>query len=87
MKGTHRRNVQGSAARAAELGAGDGLITNASPVLGVAGAGTSAGDIRLAGMAGLVAGARRTRFCRGQGELTRHEIDVERQELTNDCAG
>jgi hypothetical protein len=35
---TRHRNVQGGASRAAVLGAGDGLITNVSLILGVAGA-------------------------------------------------
>ena len=39
---TRHRNVQGGASRAAVLGAGDGLITNVSLILGVAGASTAA---------------------------------------------
>jgi VIT1/CCC1 family predicted Fe2+/Mn2+ transporter len=84
--------VQGSAARAAVLGAGDGLITNVSLVLGVAGASTSAAAVRLAGVAGLLAGA----FSMAAGELVsvkahdelvQHEIDVERGELSDDPVG
>jgi VIT1/CCC1 family predicted Fe2+/Mn2+ transporter len=43
--------------RAAVLGANDGIISTASLVLGVAAAAMSKGDVLLAGVAGLVAGA------------------------------
>jgi vacuolar iron transporter family protein len=74
------------------LGAGDGLITNISLVLGVAGASASATAVRVAGIAGLLAGA----FSMAAGELVsvrahddlvRREIDVERAELSDDPAG
>jgi VIT1/CCC1 family predicted Fe2+/Mn2+ transporter len=84
--------VQGSAARAAVLGSGDGLLTNISLVLGVAGASTNGGAVRIAGVAGMLAGA----FSMAAGELVsvkahdelvQHEIDVERAELADDPAG
>ncbi len=43
--------------RAAVLGANDGIISTASLILGVASAATPAGEVLLAGVAGLVAGA------------------------------
>lgn len=43
--------------RAAVLGANDGLVSTASLVVGVAAASAAKGDILIAGMAGLVAGA------------------------------
>lgn len=43
--------------RAAVLGANDGIVSTASLVIGVAAAHTARGDILLAGVAGLVAGA------------------------------
>ncbi|MFN7399598.1 MAG: VIT family protein [Sandaracinobacter sp.] len=43
--------------RAAVLGANDGIVSTASLILGVAAAGAARGDILLAGLAGLVAGA------------------------------
>ena len=82
----HHRNVQGGAARAAVFGISDGLLTNVSLILGVAGAGPAASVVRLAGLAGLVAGA----FSMAAGEyvsmsaqkeLLEHELDVERREL------
>ena len=62
---SRHRNLQGGASRAAVLGAGDGLITNVSLILGVAGASTAASQVRLAGIAGLLAGA----FSMAAGEL------------------
>jgi VIT family len=53
----HHRDVQGGASRAAVFGISDGLLTNISLILGVAGAHPAAGVVRLAGFAGLVAGA------------------------------
>jgi len=43
--------------RAAVLGANDGIVSTASLVLGVAGAGATRGSVLTAGVAGLVAGA------------------------------
>jgi VIT1/CCC1 family predicted Fe2+/Mn2+ transporter len=43
--------------RAAVLGANDGIVSTASLIIGVAAAGSSQGNILLAGIAGLVAGA------------------------------
>jgi VIT1/CCC1 family predicted Fe2+/Mn2+ transporter len=47
----------GNALRAAVLGANDGLVSNLSLVMGVAGAAASGKTILLAGLAGLVAGS------------------------------
>src|SRR5437868_9984778 len=83
---SHHRDVQGGAARAAVFGISDGLLTNVSLILGVAGAGPAAGVVRLAGLAGLVAGA----FSMGTGEyvsmraqteLLQRELDIEREEI------
>jgi VIT1/CCC1 family predicted Fe2+/Mn2+ transporter len=82
----HHRNVQGGAARAAVFGVSDGLVTNVSLILGVAGAQTAPSYVRLAGLAGLLAGA----FSMGAGEyvsmsaqreLLRRELEVERRAL------
>jgi len=51
------REVQSGAARAAVLGVSDGLVTNVSLILGVAGAEASGRFVLLAGLASLVAGA------------------------------
>jgi hypothetical protein len=56
IEGRHRTG-SGNALRAAVLGANDGLVSNLSLVMGVAGATVSDGTILLTGLAGLVAGA------------------------------
>ncbi|HZU78046.1 MAG TPA: VIT1/CCC1 transporter family protein [Dehalococcoidia bacterium] len=82
----HHRDVQGGAARAAVFGISDGLLTNVSLILGVVGANPAPAIVRLAGIAGLVAGA----FSMAAGEyvsmsaqkeLLEREIDIERREL------
>jgi len=83
---TRHRNVQSGSARAIVLGAGDGLLTNVSLVLGVAGASTNASTVRLAGVAGLLAGAFSMAAgelvsVRAQRELAERELAVEREEL------
>src|SRR6202167_338203 len=92
VRGGRHRDVQGSAARAAVLGSGDGLLTNISLVLGVAGASTIGSAVRVAGVAGLLAGA----FSMGAGELVsvrahdelvHREVDIEQDELAADPAG
>lgn len=83
------REVKSGGARAAVLGAGDGLITNVSLVLGVAGASASAPTVRLAGVAGLLAGAFSMAAgelvsVRAQKELALRELQIEREELAQD---
>jgi VIT1/CCC1 family predicted Fe2+/Mn2+ transporter len=56
LEGRHR-SAGGNALRAAVLGANDGLVSNFSLVMGVAGAELSGGTILLTGLAGLLAGA------------------------------
>lgn len=82
----HHRDVQGGAARAAVFGVSDGLLTNVSLILGVAAAHPAAGVVRLAGLAGMVAGA----FSMAAGEyvsmsaqkeLIERELSIEREEL------
>ena len=56
LEGRHR-GMAGNSLRAAVLGANDGLVSNLSLVMGIAGAEASAKSILLTGLAGLVAGA------------------------------
>jgi VIT1/CCC1 family predicted Fe2+/Mn2+ transporter len=56
IEGRHR-SAGGNALRAAVLGANDGLVSNFSLVMGVAGAEVANGTILLTGLAGLLAGA------------------------------
>jgi vacuolar iron transporter family protein len=72
--------------RAAVFGINDGLISNMSLILGIAGANSNHHFIILAGVAGLLAGA-----CsmgageyisvRSQREIFEHQIEIEKQEL------
>jgi vacuolar iron transporter family protein len=89
-RGSRHRDVKGGTQRAAVLGAGDGLLTNLSLVLGVAGAAsTDAATVRLAGVAGLLAGAFSMAAgelvsVRAQQEMVEKEVAVERQELADE---
>lgn len=56
LEGRHR-SMGGNALRAAILGANDGLVSNLSLVLGVAGAALGSHAILITGLAGLLAGA------------------------------
>jgi VIT1/CCC1 family predicted Fe2+/Mn2+ transporter len=86
------RDVRGGGARAAVFGLSDGLVTNISLVLGVAGASPGGQVVRLVGVAGLVAGA----FSMAAGEylsmtaqreLMERELDVERASLSQSPEG
>jgi VIT1/CCC1 family predicted Fe2+/Mn2+ transporter len=85
----HHRNISGGGARAAVFGISDGLVSNVSLILGVAGAHSSAGAVRLAGLAGLVGGAFSMAAgeyvsMRAQSELMERELDVERRAIQAD---
>jgi VIT1/CCC1 family predicted Fe2+/Mn2+ transporter len=84
LEGRHR--MGGNALRAAVLGANDGLVSNMSLVMGVAGAAIPSHTILLTGLAGLVAGA--CSMAMGEWlsvtssrELNQKQIDVEAEEL------
>ncbi len=82
----HHRDVRGGAARAAVFGVSDGLVSNVGLILGVAGADPAPGVVRIAGLAGLVAGAismaaGEFNSMRVQQELMLRELDMERIEL------
>src|SRR4026207_2135682 len=80
------RAVAGGLARAAVFGVSDGLVSNVSLVIGFAVAGCDPSLVRLAGVAGAIAGA--TSMAAGewvsisaQNELVYRELAVERREL------
>ncbi|HEX3082351.1 MAG TPA: VIT1/CCC1 transporter family protein [Candidatus Saccharimonadia bacterium] len=78
--------AQSGAARAALLGISDGLVTNVSLLLGVAGAGAAPSVVRVAGIASLIAGAFSMAVgeyisMQGQSELLEGILMVEREEL------
>jgi len=83
----HHRKIQGGAARAAVFGISDGLVSNVSLILGVAGANPAPGVVRLAGLAGLVGGAFSMAAgeyvsMKAQTELLERELEMERIEIT-----
>lgn len=78
--------------RAAVLGANDGILSTASLLVGVASAATGAGNILLAGIAGLVAGAMSMAAgeyvsVRSQAESEEAELALEREEIEADPTG
>jgi len=88
---THKKieQAQSGTARAALLGISDGLVTNVSLILGVAGAGAEPSLVRLAGLASLIAGALSMAVgeyvsMRGQTELLESVLATERKMLHNE---
>jgi vacuolar iron transporter family protein len=84
--GARHRRASGGTLRAAVFGVNDGLVSNTSLILGVAGAGTADAGVLLAGVAGLLAGAFSMAAgeyvsMRSQRELFEHQIAQERDEL------
>ena len=82
----HHRDLHGGTARAAVFGVSDGLVSNVGLILGVAGADPAPGVVRLAGLAGLIAGAvsmaaGEYNSVKVQRELLDRELDMERLAL------
>jgi vacuolar iron transporter family protein len=80
------RGGRSGALRAAVFGANDGLVSNLSLVMGVAGAVSDNALIVLAGVAGLLAGAFSMAAgeyisMQSQRELFEHQISIEREEM------
>jgi VIT1/CCC1 family predicted Fe2+/Mn2+ transporter len=80
------RSVSGGLARASVFGVSDGLVSNVSLILGFAGSGVDNTVVRLAGLAGAVAGA--ISMAAGewvsvtsQNDLIERELAIERREL------
>jgi VIT1/CCC1 family predicted Fe2+/Mn2+ transporter len=85
FEGRHRQ-IGGNALRAAVLGANDGLVSNFSLVMGVAGASGSREPVLVAGVAGLLAGSLSMALgewlsVQSSRELYENQIAVERDEL------
>jgi VIT1/CCC1 family predicted Fe2+/Mn2+ transporter len=85
LEGRHR-TPGGNAVRAAVLGANDGLLSNLSLVVGVAGSGVASSVVLIVGLAGLLAGA----FSMALGEwvsvqsareLTDRQLAIEAEEI------
>ncbi|MDY7106721.1 MAG: VIT1/CCC1 transporter family protein [Actinomycetota bacterium] len=80
--------MQGGTARAAVFGVSDGLVSNVALVLGMAGGASDPSIVRLAGIAGLVAGAVSMAAgelvsMQAQKELLERELEIERRALAD----
>ncbi len=86
LEGRHR-STGGNALRAAVLGANDGLVSNLSLVMGIAGATMNGRTVLITGLAGLLAGAISMALgewlsVQSSRELFHHQIQVEEAEIT-----
>ena len=84
--GARHRGYGGGNLRAAVFGVSDGLVSNASLIMGVAGAGAAPQFVVTAGAAGLLAGALSMAAgeyvsVRSQREMYEYQIGLERDEL------
>lgn len=83
---SRHRSVGGNALRAAVLGGNDGLVSNFSLVMGVAGATAGQDGVLLAGLAGLLAGALSMALgewisVKSSQELYENQMQIEMEEL------
>jgi VIT1/CCC1 family predicted Fe2+/Mn2+ transporter len=86
------RSVGGNALRAAVLGGNDGLVSNFSLVMGIAGATSGKEEVLLAGMAGLLAGALSMALgewisVKSSQELYENQMQLELEELETNPEG
>jgi vacuolar iron transporter family protein len=86
------RSVGGNAIRAAVLGGNDGLVSNFSLVMGVAGASDGQQGVLLAGLAGLLAGALSMALgewisVKSSQELYENQMQLEMEELETNPEG
>ena len=84
--GARHRSTLGGSLRAAVFGVNDGLMSNLSLVLGVAGAGVASAYVLMSGAAGLLAGALSMAAgeyvsVRSQREMYEYQMALEREEL------
>jgi vacuolar iron transporter family protein len=89
---SRHRSVGGNAIRAAVLGGNDGLVSNFSLVMGIAGATAGNQGVLLAGMAGLLAGALSMALgewisVKSSQELSENQMQLEMDELESNPAG
>ncbi len=85
---TRHRSVGGNALRAAVLGGNDGLVSNFSLVMGIAGASSGQKEVMLAGFAGLLAGALSMAMgewvsVKSSQELYENQMKLEMDEIEN----
>lgn len=84
--GLRHKNISGGNLRAAVFGVNDGLVSNTSLIMGIAGAGADTDFILMSGVAGLLAGALSMAAgeyvsVRSQREMYEYQIGLERDEL------
>jgi VIT1/CCC1 family predicted Fe2+/Mn2+ transporter len=89
---SRHRTVGGNAIRAAVLGGNDGLISNFSLVMGIAGATTGEEGVLLAGLAGLLAGSLSMALgewisVKSSQELYENQMNIEMEELETNPEG
>lgn len=89
---SRHRSVGGNALRAAVLGGNDGLVSNFSLVMGIAGATTGGAGVLLAGVAGLLAGALSMALgewisVKSSQELYENQMQLEMDELETNPEG
>ena len=86
------RSVGGNALRAAVLGGNDGLVSNFSLIMGIAGASSGQKEVLLAGLAGLLAGALSMALgewisVKSSLELYENQMELEMEELETNPEG
>ena len=86
------RSVGGNAIRAAVLGGNDGLVSNFSLIMGIAGATAGQEGVLLAGLAGLLAGALSMSLgewisVKSSQELYENQMQIEMEELETNPEG
>lgn len=86
------RSVGGNALRAAVLGGNDGLVSNFSLVMGIAGATSGQSEVLLTGLAGLLAGALSMSLgewisVKSSQELFENQMELEMEELETNPEG
>jgi vacuolar iron transporter family protein len=89
---SRHRSVGGNALRAAVLGGNDGLVSNFSLVMGIAGASEGGAAVLLAGVAGLLAGALSMALgewisVKSSQELYENQMQLEMEELETNPEG
>ena len=89
---SRHRSVGGNAIRAAVLGGNDGLISNFSLVMGIAGASAEQEGVLLAGIAGLLAGSLSMALgewisVKSSQELYENQMQIEMEELETNPEG